>query len=81
MNGILIEYLMRGVTGNYDSPLTNQEDKINNCLLHTGDSFKNHNITLYLLYSRYISTKGVGSNIINKYHSIMNCHKCHQDFE
>ena len=36
-NGIPIDYFMRGVTGNYDYPWTNWEDKLNNCLLHTGD--------------------------------------------
>ena len=56
MEGITIDYVMRGITGNYDYPWTNQEDKLNNCLLHTSDSFKNDNINLYLLYSQYIDT-------------------------
>ena len=47
MNGIPIEYVMRGVTGNYDSTWTTREDKLKNCLFHTGDYFKNNNITLY----------------------------------
>ena len=66
MNGIPIDYVIHGVTGKYYSPWTNREDELNNFLLHTGYSFKNNNITLYSLYSRYIGTKGVGSNIINK---------------
>ena len=65
MNGITIDYDMRGVTGNYDCPWINWEDKLNNCLFCTVDSFNNYNITLYLIYSQYIGTKGVGSNIIN----------------
>ena len=81
INGIPIDYDMRGVTGNYDSPWTNQEEKLNNGLLHTEDSFKNDNITLYSFYYHYIGTKGVGYNIINKYHSTKNDSKCHQDFE
>ena len=72
---------MRLVTGNYDYPWTNQEENLKNYLLHTSDYFKNENITLYSLYLRYIGTKGVGSNIINKYHSTKNGRKCHQDFE
>ena len=66
MNGIPIDYFMRGVTDNYNSTWTNWEVKLNNCLLHTGNYFKNENITLYSLYSQYIGTKGVGSNIINE---------------
>ena len=46
MNIIPIDYFMRGVTGNHDSPWTNREDRLKNCLLHTGDSFNNDNITL-----------------------------------
>ena len=69
VNGIPVDCVMCGVTKDYDYPWTNREDKLKNFLLHTGDSFKNNNITLYLLYSQYIGTKGVGSNIINKYHS------------
>ena len=81
MNGIPIDYVMHGVTGNYDSPWTNREDKINNCLFHTGDYFKNDNITFYSLCSQYIGTKVVGSNIINDYHYTKNGLKCHQEFE
>ena len=81
MNVIFIDYVICGVTGNYDSPWTNWGDKLNNCLLHTGDSLKNYNITFYLLYYQYIGTKGVGPNIINKYHSTKNGCKFHQDFE
>ena len=66
MEGITIDYVMRGITGNYDYLWTNHEGKLKNCLLHTGDYLKNENITLYLLYYQYIGTKGVGSNIINK---------------
>ena len=51
-NGIPIDYVMHGVTRNYDYPWTNQEDKLKNCLLHTVDSFNNGNITLYSLYSQ-----------------------------
>ena len=80
-DGIPIDYVMRGVTGNYDYPWTNWYDNLNNCLLHTGNYFKNDNITFYLLYSQYIGTKGFGSNIINKYHSTKNCRKCQQEFE
>ena len=80
MNGIPIGYVLRGVTGNYDFPWANREDKLNNCLLNTGDSFNNDNVTLYSLYSQYISTKGAGSNIIKKYHSTKNGCKCHQYF-
>ena len=69
------------VTGNYYSPWKNCEDKLKNSLLHTGDYFQNYSINLCLLYSLYISTNGAGSNIINKYHSTKNVHKCHQDFE
>ena len=47
MNGITIDYVMRGVTGNYNSPLMACEYKLNNCFLHTGDYFKNDNINLY----------------------------------
>ena len=36
---------------------------------------------LYFLYSQYIGTEGVGSNIINKYHSTKNGRKCHQDID
>ena len=46
MNRIPIDNFMRGDNGNYDSPWMNQEDKLNNCLLQTGNSFKNDNITL-----------------------------------
>ena len=81
MNAIPIDYVMRGVTGNYDYPWTNREDTLNNCLLHTGNYFKNDNITLYLIYYQYIGTEGVGSNIINTYHSKNNGRKCHQDLE
>ena len=81
MNGIPIDYVMFDITGDYDSPWTNWEDKLKNCLLHTGDSFKNDNITLYSLYSHYIGTEGVGSNSINNYHSTPNGCKCQQDFE
>ena len=80
MDSITIDCVMRGVTGNYDYPWTNWEDKLNNCLLHTGDYFKNDNITLYSLYYQYICTKGVGSNITNKYHYTKNGRKCHQEF-
>ena len=66
MNRIPIDYAMHGVTGNYGSPWMNREDKINNCLFHIVDYFKNDNIALYSLYSQYIGTKGVGYNIINK---------------
>ena len=66
MKVILIDYVMIGVTGNYDSSWKNQEEKLNNFLLHTGNSFNSYNITLYSLYYQYIFTKGVGSNIINK---------------
>ena len=59
----------------------NWEDKLNNFLLHTGGSFNNNNITLYSLYYHYIGTEAVGFNIIKKYHSTNNGHKCHQDFE
>ena len=68
MIGIPIDYVMGCVTGNYDSTSTNWEDKLKNCLLHTGDSFNNDIITLYSIYSQEIGTKGVGYNIINKYH-------------
>ena len=68
MNDILIDYVMCGVTGGYYSPWKTWEDKLKNYLLHTVGSFINDNITLYLIYSQYISTKGVGSNIINNYH-------------
>ena len=81
MNSIPVDYIMRGVTGNYNSSWKTREDKLNNCLLHTGDSLKNDNITSYFLYYHYVSTKGVGYNIINKYHSTKNGCKCHQDFE
>ena len=81
MIGILVDCDMRGVTSNYDSPWTNREDKIKNCLLHTGDCFKNYNITLYSLYSQYIGTKSVSYNIIDKCHSINNGCKHHQYFE
>ena len=81
MDGIPIYYVMLGVTGNSDYPWTNWQDKLNNCLSHSSDYFNNDNITLYLLYSQYIGTKGVDSNIINKYHSTKNVRKCHQDFE
>ena len=37
MHGIPIDYVMCGVTGNYDYPWTNREDKLNNCLLYTGN--------------------------------------------
>ena len=43
--------------------------------------FKNENFILYSLYSQYICTEGVSSNIINKYGSTKNDCKCHQDFE
>ena len=46
MNGIPIQYVIRGVTGNYYSSWTNQEDNLNNCLLHTSNYFNSHNITL-----------------------------------
>ena len=81
MDGIPIDYFMCDVTGSCDSPWTNLDDKLKICLLHTGNYFKNDNITFYLLYSQYIGTKGFGSNIINKYHSTKNGRKCHQDFE
>ena len=75
MNSIPVDYVMYGVTGEYDSPWTNQKNNINNCLLRTGDYFNNDNITLYLLYYHYIGNEGVGSNIINKYHFTKNGHK------
>ena len=81
MNDILIDYVMCGVTGGYYSPWKTWEDKLKNYLLHTVGSFINDNITLYLIYSQYISTKGVGSNIINNYHYTNNDRKCHQDFD
>ena len=81
MNGIPVDCVMNGVTGNYNPPWTNQEDKLNNCLLKTGDYFKNDNITLNSIYSQYICTEGVGYNIINKYHFTMNGCNFHQDFE
>ena len=77
MNGIPIDYIICGVNGDHDSPWTNREDNLKNRLLYTGNYFKNENISLYSLYSQYISTKGVDSNIINKYHS-KNDRKCHQ---
>ena len=49
--------------------------------MHTGDYFKKDSINVYLLYYHFISTKDVGSNIINKYHYKNNGCKCHQDFE
>ena len=57
MNGIPVDYVMQGVTGTYDSPWTNLEDKLKNSLLHTGDYFNNDNITLYALYHQYICPK------------------------
>ena len=81
MNVITIDYVMRGVTGTYDYPWDNWEDNLKNCLLHNGDYLNNDNINLYSLYSKYIETKDVGSNIINRYHYIENVRKCHQDFE
>ena len=78
INIIPIYYAMRGVTVKYDPPWTNREDKLKNCVLHTVDSFKNDNITLYSLYSQYVVTEGVGFNIINKYQSTNNGRKCHQ---
>ena len=81
INRISIDYVMCGFTGNYNSPWTNREDKVKNCLLHTGDSFKNDNITFYSLYYQYIGNEGVGSNIINKYHYTKNDCKYHQEFE
>ena len=81
LNRIPIDYFMRGVTGSYDYPWTNWEDKLKNCLLRTDNSFNNYIITLYWLYSQYIGTKGVGSNILNKYHSTKNGPKYHQYFE
>ena len=80
MNGIPIDYIICGVNGDHDSPWTNREDKLKNYLLHTDNSFKNDNITLYSLYFEYIGTEGVGSNNINKYHSTKNGCKCHQEF-
>ena len=56
MNSIPVDYVMRGVTGNYDYPLTNRLYKLNNCLWHICNYFNNYNITLYLLNSQYIST-------------------------
>ena len=81
MNSIYIDYVMRGVPRNYDFPFTNWEDNLKNCLLHTGHYFKNNNITFSSLYSQYIGTKGVGSNIINQQYSTNNGNKCHQYFE
>ena len=81
MNVIPINRFMCGVTGNYNSPWTNWEDNLNNCLLHTSESLNNGCITLYSLYYQYIGTEGVSSNIINKYYSTNNGCKCHQDFE
>ena len=46
MKGITFDYVMRGVTGDYEYPWTNREDKLNSCILHTGDYFKNYNIPL-----------------------------------
>ena len=46
INGTPVDYFMRGVTGNYDSPRTNWEDKLTNCLLNSRDYFKNDSITL-----------------------------------
>ena len=80
MNVIAIDYVMNGVTGNYDYPWKDWGDKLKNCLLHTGNSFKNDNITLYSTFSHYIVTEGVGSIIINKYHSKNSGRKCHQYF-
>ena len=81
MDGIPIDYFMCDVTGSCDSPWTNLDDKLKICLLHTGNYFKNDNITLYFIYSWYIGTKVVVSNIINNYHSTKNGRKFHQDFE
>ena len=50
MNRIPIDYVMRGITGNYDYPWTNREDNLRNYLLHTGDSFNNDKINIYSLY-------------------------------
>ena len=81
MNSIPIDYVMRDVTGKYDYPWKNWEGKLKNCLLHTGDSFKNDYITLHSFYSQYIRTKGLGYNIINKYHYTNNGRKCHHYFQ
>ena len=81
INGIPVDYVMRGVTGNYDSPWTNWQDKLKNYFLRTGNSFKNDKINFYSLYCQYIGNKVVGSNIINKYHFTNNGRKCHQKFE
>ena len=47
MNGITIDYVMHGVTRNYDYPWMNREDKLKNFLLHTVDYLNNYNIPLY----------------------------------
>ena len=69
MNGIPIGHVMRGVTRNYDYPWTNREDKLKNCLLHTGDSFNNESIILYLIFLSTVAPKVLVS--ILSTHSIL----------
>ena len=45
MNGITIDYAMRGVSKHYDSPWTTREYKLKNYLLHTDDNLNNDNTT------------------------------------
>ena len=81
MNGLPLDYLMRETVGNYEVAWPTRTDKLKNCILFRGASFTQDRETLYSLYVQYVSTDGIGSNIINKHIRSKNGRQCYLDFE
>ena len=78
-NRIPLDYLMRGENGTYEQAWPTRLDKLKNCIVLSGPTFKEDNAALYSLFVQYIGTSGIGSNTVKKYAASRNGRQCHID--
>ena len=68
MNVIPITYILRkNEVGDYEHNWETRLKKLENCLVFSGNNYRQDNEAVYSLYAQYIGTESIGSNVVNRY--------------
>ena len=80
--GIPLEYLLRPIdAGNYDVVWNSRDEKLKNCVIFVGQSYKDDAESVYTLLVQHVWTSGPGSNIISKQINYKNGRRCCLDLK
>ena len=78
LSEIPLDYLLRpNEIGNYDAVWNSREEKIENCVIFVGQSYKDDYKILYTILVQHFCTSGPGWNIIANHNTSKNGWRCY----